>query len=705
MLDRDQTLKSLVSHDKSIDKALIAKAMDFAIKYHGNDLRDSGEPYYTHPIAVAQIVAEMQLDTATIATALLHDTIEDTDLTLEEISAQFSPEIASLVDGVTKLKKVKLTKEQVSQAENFRKLLLAMIEDIRVLLVKLADRLHNMRTISFKSDAKRAKIALETLEIYAPLAERIGVNKIKNELEDISFKNLYPDVYDMVINKLNEISANRQILIQNIIDELSDILTKQGINSKIQGRAKSPYSIWLKMVNKNTSFEDLSDIIGFRILVDSQQDCYQSLGAIHSAYKIIPGTFHDFISVPKHNGYQSLHTVVVGPMNRSIEVQIRTHKMHELAELGLAAHWSYKQQYNAADVKNYKWIRELISILEHSSSSEEVLQHTKLAMYYSQIFCFTPKGSIISLPKKATTIDFAYAVHSDIGHHCIGAKINGKLVPLRAVLKTGDMVEIITSKNQFPSPHWEDIVITGKAKSEIKKFLKHKETETNIQLGKNLLENAFIFEKIQGVEKILPSIAEKLDKTIEGIYLSLASGELSTTDIINLSNLKPEEPKSIFQLIRKKSAKVEEPKSPISGLVMGVSVNFAKCCNPIPGDKIVGILYTGKGVTIHMSECNVCAQSAVEKIFNLNWNNAENQKQYMSKIKLICQTDSSAILKITQYMQQQNIGLVNLQVKKIDQFFNDIVCDVEVPNLHTLNLLISSLQSEKLIYSVARARL
>jgi GTP pyrophosphokinase len=326
-------------------------------------------------------------------------------------------------------------------------------------------------------------------------------------------------------------------------------------------------------------------------------------------------------------------------------------------------------------------------------------------MYYSQIFCFTPKGSIISLPKKATTIDFAYAVHSDIGHHCIGAKINGKLVPLRAVLKTGDMVEIITSKNQFPSPHWEDIVITGKAKSEIKKFLKHKETETNIQLGKNLLENAFIFEKIQGVEKILPSIAEKLDKTIEGIYLSLASGELSTTDIINLSNLKPEEPKSIFQLIRKKSAKVEEPKSPISGLVMGVSVNFAKCCNPIPGDKIVGILYTGKGVTIHMSECNVCAQSAVEKIFNLNWNNAENQKQYMSKIKLICQTDSSAILKITQYMQQQNIGLVNLQVKKIDQFFNDIVCDVEVPNLHTLNLLISSLQSEKLIYSVARARL
>jgi guanosine-3',5'-bis(diphosphate) 3'-pyrophosphohydrolase len=706
MLNYDEILQELASHDESIDKVLVEKAIHMAVKYHGNQLRDSGEPYYTHPIEVAKIVAEMKMDTSTIVTALLHDTVEDTELTLEDIKTHFGDEIASLVDGVTKLKKVKLTKEQISQAENFRKLLLAMVEDIRVLLVRLADRLHNMRTISFKSPAKKAKISLETLEIYAPLAERIGVNKIKNELQDISFCNLYPDVYEMVIRKLNEISANRQALINNIVEELSNFLVSENVDAEIFGRAKTPYSIWMKMVNKNTAFDDLSDIIGFRILVNSKQECYKALGIIHSSFKIIPGTFHDFISMPKHNGYQSLHTVVVGPMQRNIEIQIRTHEMHDVAELGLAAHWGYKQQYQATDFRNYRWIRELVSILEHSSSSEEVLQHTKLAMYYSQIFCFTPKGDIISLPKKATTIDFAYAVHSDIGHHCIGAKVNGKLVPLRSELKTGDMVEMLVSQNHYPSSSWEDIVITGKAKSEIKKFLRNQGTEASIRLGKNLIENAFLSSKIQGFDKVLPNIAAKLQKNIQALYLSVGLGEISAEEIINLSNIKPQETRSIFQLIRKKSETSKTYKIPISGLVPGILVNFAKCCNPIPEDKIIGIVYTGKGVTIHVSECKIALQLQpnTEKIFNLSWDNSEEKIQYVCRIKIISHADNHIISTITGHMSKYNVHLINLQLKKIDQFFNEVMCDVEVLNLSTLNNLMNSLKSEKLVYSIARHR-
>jgi GTP pyrophosphokinase len=700
----DEVLHKLVSHDDSIDRDMVQKAIKFAVKYHANQFRDSGEPYHTHPIEVAKIVAEMRLDTSTIVTALLHDTVEDTSLTLKDIEQNFSPEIAGLVDGVTKLKRVKLTKEQVSQAENFRKLLLAMVEDIRVLLVKLADRLHNMRTISFKSEEKRSKISLETLEIYAPLAERIGVSKVKNELQDISFYNLYPDVYEMLMRKLNEISANRQVLIQNILEQLSNVLVAQGVNAQVVGRAKTPYSIWIKMVNKHTSFDELSDIIGFRILVDTQQECYKALGIIHSAFKIIPGNFHDFISMPKHNGYQSLHTVVIGPLNRKIEIQIRTNEMHEIAELGLASHWCYKQKYKASDIKNYRWIRELVSILEHSSSSEEILQHTKLAMYYNQIFCFTPKGDIISLPKKATTVDFAYAVNSNVGHHCIGAKVNGKLVPLRSQLKTGDMVEILVSPTHYPSAAWEDFVITGKAKSEVKKFLRHQNTEASIGLGKSLIENAFLSAKIQNFDKIIPNIAVKLKKNIDDLYLGVSLGEISASEVVNLSNVKPKETRSIFQLIKNSTKPAHD--FPILGLIPGILINFAKCCNPIPGDKIIGIVYTGKGVTIHVRECKVAHQSqpGAEMIHNLSWGSQEGSIKYSCKLKIITHSDNHAISMISSHMLKYDANMLNLQVKKIDRFFNDILCEVEILDLSTLDNLINSLRSEKLVYSVARAR-
>ena len=705
MYDSHQILNALTSHDEYIDKSLIEKAISFAIKYHKDQVRDSGEPYYTHPIEVAKIIASMNLDTATIVTALLHDTLEDTSLSLEEINKHFGPEIAGMVDGVTKLKKVKLKSGQVSQAENFRKLFLAMVQDIRVLLVKLADRLHNMRTVSFKSEEKRKKISLETLEIYAPLAERAGMNKIKHELQDIALCNLYPDIYATIIRKLDEVSNNTQVLIQQIINELSRLLHLQGLEAEIFGRAKSPYSIWMKMVNKNTSFDDLSDVIGFRILVKSTQECYKVLGIIHSEFRIIPGTFNDFISMPKDNGYKSLHTVVIGPLQRKIEMQIRTYQMHDIAELGLAAHWCYKQRCKATDIKSYKWIREIISILEHSSSSEELLQHTKLAMYHNQVFCLTPKGDVISLPKKASTVDFAYALHSKVGNHCIGAKINGKLSPLRSELHTGDIVEILTSSHKNPSSSWEDFVVTGKAKSEIRRFLKQQNRQESIGLGKNLVENAFLAAKISNQEKALDNAASKLNKTREELYLSVGIGKIPTGEVINLSNLKPSEPKSIFRLNKAKND-ISSQKALVSGLIPGIVVHFPKCCNPIPGDQIIGIIYTGKGVTIHTHECKIGlhTKDSSEKISNLKWDSSDNQTHYNCKIKMIAHSSNSIISTITSQMARENINLINLQIKKIDQFFNEITCDVEVTHVDTLNNFIQLLKMEKLVYSIIRAR-
>jgi guanosine-3',5'-bis(diphosphate) 3'-pyrophosphohydrolase len=703
MHDINNLLNTLTSHDESIDKSLIEKAILFAIECHKGQLRDSGDPYYTHPIEVAKIIAGMNLDSATIITALLHDTLEDTDLTLEKIKKHFGVEVANMVDGVTKLKKVKLKPGQIDQAENFRKLFLAMVEDVRVLLVKLADRLHNMRTLSFKSDEKRKKISLETLEIYAPLAERAGMNKIKHELQDIALCNLYPDIYATIMRKLDEISNNTQALIKQIIIDLSNLLNSQGMEVEIFGRAKSPYSIWTKMVNKNASFDELSDVIGFRILVKSTQECYKALGVIHSEFRTIPGTFSDFISAPKESGYKSLHTVVIGPLQRKIEMQIRTHQMHDIAELGLAAHWCYKQRCQATDIKSYKWIREMISILEHSSSSEELLQHTKLAMYHNQVFCLTPRGDVISLPKKATTVDFAYALHSKIGNHCIGAKINGKLSPLRSELQTGDVVEILTSSHKNPSSSWDDFVVTGKAKSEIRRFLRQQNLQESIRLGKNLVENALLSERISNFDKTLGDITSKLNKTREELYLGIGSGEISIKEITSSLNLKSEEPKLIFKLNKPKSNSAIH-KVPISGLVPGIVIHFPKCCNPIPGDKIIGIIYTGKGVTIHTHECRIALQeqSNTEKIFNLSWDSKNNQVRYNCKIKIIAHSDSSVISIITSQMARDDINLTNLQTKKMDQLFNEIVCDIEIANVKILNNFIQLLKMEKLIYSITR---
>ncbi|MEY3196969.1 MAG: pyrophosphokinae rsh [Pseudomonadota bacterium] len=709
---RQDIIRILKSYDPNCNELLVNKAIDYAIKYHGSQLRESGDPYFQHPLEVAMIVAKMHLDTESIITAILHDVVEDTELTLEDIEKEFSPNIATLVDGVTKLTKLEFQKENVRQAENFRKLLLAISEDIRVLLVKLADRLHNMRTIDFiKSNEKKMRIALETSEIYGPLAERIGMQEIKLELQDIAFRILHPDIRESILKRLSDVNSDGDKTIANVISELQETLNKEGLKAKVSGRQKNPYSIWMKMKHKNVSFDQLSDIIAFRIIVKSKDDCYRALGIIHSHYKMVPDSFQDFISIPKTNGYQSLHTVVVGPIQKRIEVQIRTEEMHEVAEMGLAAHWKYKQHYQA-EGNQYQWIRELLSILEHTSDPEEFLQNTKLAMYYHQVFCFTPKGSIIALPKGATTVDFAYAVHSEIGHHCVGARVNGRMVPLKTQIENGDQIEIITAKNQTPSPSWEKFVVTGRAKSEIRKFIRGQEYNQYASLGKAILEKMIKSLGISDITFVASRILKPLHKNnIEEVCISLGEGSLSQEDI--LKHLKAPK-KSAFRStlsffgIGKKSLKNESyaVPVPIQGLIPGMAVHFAGCCHPLPGDAIVGVTHTGKGVTIHTTDCEMLSNftSNPERLLDLAWDADTSNIPHTSRLTVVLSNTPGALSVLTGAIAKYDSNIMNLRIMSRSVDFFELCIDIEVKNTEHLSHIIANLRQISDVHSVERSK-
>ena len=464
MIRQYELVERVRGYDPGVDEALLNRAYVYAMRMHGSQKRASGDPYFSHPIEVAGILTDMKLDVDTIVTALLHDTLEDTDATRADIDQKFGTGIGRLVDGVTKLTRIELQSDQTKQAENFRKFFLAMSEDIRVLLVKLADRTHNMRTLHFIENAeKRKRIAAETLEIYAPLAERVGLRAIKDELEDLAFIELHREVRDSICARLDYLGSEETETVEQIIEELGRVCAENGVASAVSGRRKSPYSIWNKMQRKHASLEQLSDIMAFRVIVDSLEDCYKALGIIHANYQVVPGRFNDFISIPKANGYSSLHTGVMGPRQQRIEVQIRTHKMHEIAEKGVAAHWNYKE--GATDGQQPKWLNDLLEILESAEGPEDFLEHTKLEMYVDQVFCFTPKGDLIALPRGATAIDFAYAVHTDVGHTCVGTKVNGRIRPLATHLQNGDQVEVLVSRTSTPTPGWIDICATGRARA------------------------------------------------------------------------------------------------------------------------------------------------------------------------------------------------------------------------------------------------
>ncbi|MFO0390027.1 MAG: RelA/SpoT family protein [Alphaproteobacteria bacterium] len=714
MIRQYELIEKVKSYDPDADEDLINRAYVFAMKAHGAQKRASGDLYFSHPVEVAYKLTQFKLDTASIVTALLHDTVEDTNVTLEEIEASFGKEISTLVDGVTKLSRLEGKSENLKQAENFRKLLVAMSQDIRVLLVKLADRLHNMETLSYiKNPEKRQRIARETVEIYAALAERIGMRHLKEELQDLAFAELYPEARQSIAARLNFLREEGQAELNKTASVIKQKLIDAGLgHARIDGREKKPFSIWKKMESKNVSFEQLADIVAFRIVVDDIAQCYHALGVIHAEWHTIPGYFKDYISTPKSNGYQSLHTAILGPGKHRIEIQIRTREMHEIAEYGLAAHWAYKQHSQTTDGKQFRWIRELLEILEKSENPEEFMEDTKLEMYQDQVFCFTPKGDIFAFPRGATPVDFAYAVHSGVGDTCVGAKINGRIVPLRTQLKNGDQVEIITSKTQTPSPSWERFVVTGKARAEIRKFIRTQQRNEYINLGRAILTKTFKQEEEEFNEKLLePHLPHFGKKEVEDLLSDVGEGLLSRQQVMEvcIGKKKPvDAPKasmlsSLSNPFRKKKNGGAAP-MPIKGLMSGMALHFGGCCHPIPGDRIVGIVTTGKGITIHTMDCETLENysDAPERWIDVTWDKDATDTRHVGRLRAHVSHEPSALATVTNIIAKENGNINNLKITNRSSDFFEILLDIEVSDLKHLNNIIAGLRSKEVVQSVER---
>jgi GTP diphosphokinase / guanosine-3',5'-bis(diphosphate) 3'-diphosphatase len=711
MMRQFELVERVKAYDPSVDEDALNKAYVFSMKAHGQQLRASGDPYFSHPVEVAGILSRMKLDSASIVTGLLHDTVEDTLATLEDIEKRFGPEIARLVDGVTKLSRIELQSDQTKQAENFRKLVLAMSDDIRVLLVKLADRLHNMRTLKYlKDDATRKRIARETMEIYAPLAERMGMNDIKDELQDLAFGELQPEAREGIRARLAFLKEKGGNLVERVIVALDDTLEKAGIKAQVSGREKTPYSIWRKMQKKDVGFEQLSDIMAFRVVVEEVADCYHALGVIHSRYSVVPGRFKDYLSLPKPNQYQSLHTSVIGPEQQRIEIQIRTREMHEVAELGVAAHWIYKQDATRTEGRQYRWLRELLDILEHAADPQEFLEHTKLAMFSDQVFCFTPKGDLINLPHGATPIDFAYAVHSQIGDTCVGAKINGKLAPLRTQLANGDQVEIITSKAQVPSPTWERLVVTAKARARIRRFIRTQQRTQYLDLGKVILQKAFRQDGHEMTEKALDAVLDRFKcETVEDLYVAAGAGNVTGREVVSavFPPTPDTKPAKVVSLSRARGKKAAENAVPIRGLIPGMAVHYAGCCHPLPGDRIVGIVMTGRGVTIHTIDCDKLAEYAdtPDRWLDVAWSNAEDTDAlHVGRLNITIGNEPGSLGSLTTVIGKHAGNITNLKITNRSQDFFELLVDVEVQDLKHLTNIIAALRATPVINSVERAR-
>ncbi len=715
MIRQYELVERVKAYDPKADEDALNRGYVFAMKAHGSQKRASGDPYFSHPIEVAGILTGIRLDCATIITALLHDTVEDTRATLDEIRDLFGGEVAQLVDGVTKLSRLELQSDQTKQAENFRKLLLAMSEDIRVLLVKLADRLHNMRTLHFVGDAeKRKRIARETMEIFAPLAERIGMQGMKDELEDLAFVELNPDARDSVIARLEFLRKEGGNQVPRIAAELKRTLAKAGIEAEVSGREKQPYSIWRKMERKNVAFEQLSDIVAFRVVVESGAKCYETLGVVHGAYSMVPGRFKDFISTSKPNGYQSIHTTVIGPESKRVEIQICTEEMHEFAEFGVAAHWHFKQLGGALarrEGRQYRWIRELLEILEHTLDPEEFLEHTKLEMFQDQVFCFTPKGDLIALPRGATPVDFAYAVHSEIGDTCVGAKINGRMKPLRTILRNGDQVEIVCSKAQTPSPTWERFVVTGKARSRIRRFIRLQQRAQYVDLGRAIVEKGFrrIGQKFseQALERVLETFR---GKTVEDLYATVGEGVITGRQVIErvFPDLKLKQGKVVSLATRRaKRAEADDHAVPIRGLIPGMAMHFAGCCHPLPGDRIVGIVTTGKGVTIHTIDCETLESFAdsPERWLDVAWDpDPESTGIHLGRINVVVTNEPGSLASLSTVIAKNLGNISNLKITNRSTEFFEMMIDIEVQDVKHLTNIIAALRVTPAINSVERTR-
>ncbi len=711
MIRQFELVEKVRDYDPAVNEAGINKAYIFAMQKHGSQRRASGDPYFSHPLEVAWLLADMRLDSGSIITALLHDTVEDTDASLTDIKRLFGEDIARLVDGVTKLNKIEIQSDRTKQAENFRKLVLAMSEDIRVLLVKLADRLHNMRTLGFvKSEVSRRRSAAETMDIYAPLAERIGMQPWRDELVDLAFAELNPDARNSIITRLELLRSNGRDLSEKVIFALHKTLSESGLNAEVSGREKAAYSIWTKMQRKAAPFEALTDIMAFRVIVGTVEECYRALGAIHGVYQVLPGRFKDYISTPKPNGYQSLHTGVIGPERMRIEVQIRTREMHEIAEYGLASHWRYKQGDVVHDGKQFAWIRSLLDILDEAGGAEEFLEHTKLEMFQDQVFCFTPKGDLIGLPNGATVVDFAYAVHSEVGDHCVGARINGRIAPVRSKLSNGDEVEVLTSKNKTPSPEWGQFVATGRAKARIRRLIRLEQRDQYISLGREVAKAAAAEAGLTFSDRMLRPVLKKFElETQDDLFAALGEGLFTEAELISV--LAPKAARSISKggedRHAGKSAASQDNTNvkalPLKGLIPGMAVHYARCCHPLPGDQIIGIVTSGKGVTVHVSDCATLEafSHTPERWLDVDWEEKSLERR-VGRVRITLQNSPGALGAVSNTIGRQGGNISNLRFSSRAEDFFELIVDIEVDSLDHLAIIIAALRADSVITTIER---
>ena len=700
MISADDLIELVRNYNPKTNVKRITQAFEYGAAMHEGQYRHSGEPYFIHPVAVAAILTEQRLDDATIITALLHDTIEDTKASYADVAEKFGSEVAGLVDGVTKLTNLQLSSVETQQAENFRKLFMAMSKDLRVILVKLADRLHNMRTIKSMRPEKQVQKARETMDIYAPLAGRMGMQWMREELEDLSFRVLNPEGRQSIIRRFITLQRESGDVIPRITRDMRRELEKADIEAEVFGRAKKPYSIWRKMQEKDQGFSRLSDIYGFRIITGSEEDCYRALGAIHQRWKSVPGRFKDYISQPKTNGYRSIHTTVSGRDGKRVEVQIRTRQMHDVAETGVAAHWSYRdgvRSENPFAVDPAKWIASLTEQFDAEEDHEDFLEAVKLEMYSDQVFCFTPKGDVIKLPRGATPIDYAYAIHTRIGHACVGAKVDGIRVPLWTRLKNGQSIEIITAEGQSPQVSWLEIATTGKARTAIRRALREADRERFIRLGRELARSAFEHVGRKATDKVLDTASKHL--RISGgdeLLARLGSAELTAHDVVQ----------AVYPDLARDEGDQISPRRAVIGLSPGQSFERAACCQPLPGERIVGITFRGKGVVVHAIDCERLSdyEDQPERWVDLHWHGGTHPAVYGATIDLTIGNDAGVLGRICTLIGEKKANISNLEFVDRKPDFYRLMIDVELRDAEQLHSLMLTLEADSDVAAVERFR-
>jgi GTP pyrophosphokinase len=717
-----QSLLRKISYITSEDDIKnIKKAFSLTVNLQGNQKRASGEPYYYHPVEVAEILAEYNADAEMIAAGLMHDILEDTDYPPEKMKEVFGERIYLLVDGVTKLSKFSFSSKEERQAENFRRMFMAMAKDIRVIVIKLADRLHNMRTLNHLPLEKQKRIARETLEIFAPLANRLGIGRIKWELEDMCFRYLHNEEYAKITKYVAQKRVTREIYVNKVVSELQDLIQKNNIKAEISGRPKHFYSIYQKMIKQNKEFHEIFDITAVRIIVGTKADCYEVLGLVHSIYKPVPGRFKDYIAMPKPNLYQSLHTTVIGPEGYPLEIQIRTQEMHKIAEYGIAAHWLYKEKsYNKLNQKESEqiqlsWLKQLIEWQNDLKDASEYLNTVKVDLFADEVFVFTPKGDVYSLPQGSTPVDFAYRIHTDVGHRCIGAKVNGKLVPLNFVLKNGDQVEVMLSKVKQPSLDWMNFVVTSHAKNRIRQWFKKEKREENIAKGKEILEDELeknSLQNIQNKQQKLEEVAKKLNQpSLEEMYASIGYGEITPFQVI--SRLKSEyiqtqKVEEIVNTIENKTSSINNKSKNINNILVdgidGLLVNVATCCSPIPGEPIKGVVSRTKGIVIHSEDCVNLKQVNPNRIMEVSWGAINSKSSYSADIEIKCLDRLGLLKDIIAKLSDNKINILGANVTTNKDKTANINLKVEVNNIDNLQKIINTISKISDVLKVTRIK-